>query len=162
MLPKTFIVEFISSESGNSKRVLITEIQGDKNSFTKTQVMQIAELMNDADSLPENLDFKITITATPLVSEKILELHQQNLKTNVLSDCPLKFTKRQKQYCHYTFSKLMSPEEIAIKLELSLVRVYQISQECYVVIGGRNAPKLSEIFLLSYADWVDPDKYPKS
>ena len=160
MLPETFIIELINTESGSCQKVLITDLGGTENKQPSTQIMQLDELFRHLKEMTESVEIKIVVIASPICLLKITDNHLQHNEACLPANCEVKFGKRQMQYWHYTFTKLMSPDEIATKLEISINRVYQISQECYVLIGCTNAAKLSEIFLQSHSDWVDPDKYP--
>jgi hypothetical protein len=160
MLPETIIIELKSAESGNIKRIFITSIPGDKNHQTNTQVMQITDVLNSVANLTEKVEVKIILTAPPITLLKIEEAHALMCKPVLDQNGNHKFTKRQKQYCHYSFSKLMTPLEISDKLDLSINRIYQIAIECYVVIGDTNEQKLSGIWLLDNSNWTDPDIYP--
>ena len=160
MLPETFIVELQNPESGSCQMVLITDLDGDNNKQPSSQIMQMDELMKHLKKMAEKVEIKIIVSSSAIGILKIKDNHLQHHEASLPADCEVEFGKRQKQYCHYTFTKLMSPEEISDKLHLSIHRIYQISQECYVLIGSNNAAKLSEIFLHSYSNYIDPDKYP--
>ena len=160
MLPETIIIELKSVESGNIQRILIITIPGDKTHQTNTQVMQITDVMNVVANLTEKVEVKIILTATPITLLKIEEAHILIRKPILDQNGNHTFTKRQKQYCHYSFTQKMTPLEISGKLRLSINRIYQIAIECYLVIGDTNEQKLSGIWLLDNSNWTDPDIYP--